>query len=294
MERKRKQRKESPFKAKSRVFNIVYFLDAKKTKSLKIPLPVLRVLAACCVICVGWSVGSVFLVNHLANQIHDLDNRLVESNAALFDYQVKFDGVYDIAYPKGDSDLYSLVSGQPGIADFEDQDDVYDADAANGKTAPSSKTLESDVALAAKPVAHKISREENSPLKSSLQPEDPSVFPNLKVGRAKVKHSKDHTTLSILIKNSAKRKVAGKVWAVAAVKEQDAEKYFVSPEPVGVDDTGIAMTPSKSKRFALRNFSSKKFKFPIPKKDREKIDHVKVGLLTKNGSYRMIKIPIGK
>ena len=91
-------------------------------------------------------------------------------------------------------------------------------------------------------MAHKTSREENSPLKSSLQPEDPSVFPNLKVGRAKVKHSKDHTTLSILIKNSAKRKVAGKVWAVAAVKEQDAEKYFVSPEPVGVDDTGIAMT----------------------------------------------------
>ena len=83
-----------------------------------------------------------FLVNHLANQIHDLDDRLVESNAALFDYQVKFDGVYDIAYPKGDSDLYSLVSGQPGIADFEDQDDVYDADAANGKTTAGSKKLQ--------------------------------------------------------------------------------------------------------------------------------------------------------
>jgi hypothetical protein len=292
MEYKRNSRKESPFKAKSRVFNIVYFLDAKKTKSLKVPLPVLRIVLACFVMCLCWTVGSVFLVDHLMDRIHELDNRLVESNAAIFDYQVKFDGVYDIAYPKGDLDLYSLVSGQPGVADFEDQDDVYDADAA--MTQAEQVAQQKKGSLSAKPVAHKIDRNENDALKSAIEPEDPKIFPSLKIGRAKIKHGNNFTVLSILIKNSAKGKVAGKVWAVATLKEQESEKYFVSPEPVGVDNTGLAMTPSKSKRFALKNFSSKKFKFRIPKKDREKLDHVKVGLLSKNGAYRTVKIPLAK
>ena len=37
-----KKPKPAPFKSKKTVLNLVYFLDAKKTRSLKIPMPVAK------------------------------------------------------------------------------------------------------------------------------------------------------------------------------------------------------------------------------------------------------------
>jgi hypothetical protein len=313
-----KKRKPAPFKAKKRVLNIVYFLDAKKTKSLKIPMPMAKGLFAFIALGVVWSVASIFVVGMLESKVSNLQDDLVESNQVIFDYQARFDGVYEAAYPSKKSNLYELVNRAPEA--IAEENIVSSADPKNSIGIKDSKERESEVklrqtvALAAKslgennPATSYNSRSgeiESSDVREEVEDQNSKserltdnkkekIFPDLKIKKARIKPGKDGTVLSILLKNQSSKKVSGYVWAVATLEENGEVKHLVSPSRVSLNENGTISDPKKSNKFALRNFSNKKFKFPIGADQISSLSHIKVGLMRNDGSIRKVKIPIKK
>ena len=309
-----KKRKKSPFKSQKRALNVVYFLDAKKTKSIKIPMPMVKLLAAGTILTLVWTVVSFFIVGALTNKVSNLSEELVELNQVIFDYQARFDGVYEAAYPNEKSKLYELVNKAPdaiaekNIVSTDGKEQTGQAD----KTEDSKKGL---VSLSAKALPNNNesgkSEEEIKKLEALAaaadklqekeaveEPEEKSseykVFPSLKIKKARLKPGKESAVLSILLKNSSSRKVSGFVWAVATLQDGEQIKYIASPSRVSIDSNGEVSNPENSKRFALRNYSNKKFTFPINSDQIDQLSHIKVGLVSPDGHTRKVRIPIKK
>lgn len=84
---------------RKRKLNLIYFVDSARTKSLAIPLLQLKILGAMLFLLVAWSIASTAAIGWLLVEKTDLAHRLQASLATVFDYESRYDGVYDIAYP---------------------------------------------------------------------------------------------------------------------------------------------------------------------------------------------------
>ena len=307
-----KKPKPAPFKSKKTVLNLVYFLDAKKTRSLKIPMPVAKGIFAFLSLGVIWGVSSIFILGFLSSKVTNLQEELVESNQVIFDYQARFDGVYEAAYPSKKSNLYELVNKAPeAIA----KENIVNGDDVSAQYENSEELLREKVALAARSLVAKNPatvynaksgeiessdvREESDevvkkPGSDSSKALKEKIFPDLKIKKARLKPEEDGTVLSILLKNQSSKKVWGYVWAVATLEENGKVKHLVAPDRVSIDENGDVSDPKLSNRFALRNFSNKKFKCPIKADQISSLSHIKVGLMRSDGSIRKVRIPINK
>lgn len=345
------RRQKAPFKAKKKVFNLVYFQDAAKTKSLKMPVAVARLLIATLLLGVVWCVGSFFVIGYLADRVSSLKEELVESNQVIFDYQVRFDGVYEAAYSNDKSNsLYALLSSSTSGANENK------AGAVSGKGLDSVVTKQSDIsteaddpssqkdkqantkkqATGSQPVslaASSLSSAESAQAKnensssnlvvstdSTLNYADPTqendgdlqpldhdavsdsfvdvaedgnpVTPPLAIKNISLKANKNSLVLSFLLKNNSRDKLSGFVWAVAAIEEDQQTAYVTAPESIQLNDFGEVIKPPRSSVFSVRNFSNKKFSFPIDEKDRDRLSRVKIGLMDQDGKIRNINIPL--
>ena len=86
-------------KRKTRFLSVIYFFDGGKTRSFKISLTVFKIALAGSALLLAWAmVGTVFLLRNLEHS-HDLSEKLHASLDAIFQYQVKYNSVFENAYP---------------------------------------------------------------------------------------------------------------------------------------------------------------------------------------------------
>lgn len=85
--------------ARKRKLNLIYFVDSARTKSLSIPLGRLKVLIALQLCLLAWSVGSIGALVWLQRGKSELRQQLADSLKTVFEYESRYDRVYEIAYP---------------------------------------------------------------------------------------------------------------------------------------------------------------------------------------------------
>ena len=80
--------------------NIIYFVDANKTRSLKVPLRSALILLFFFIIVLLWSLGSLLVLNLQAKTTHEDGKRITALLDIIFDYQCRYDHAFDRAYPQ--------------------------------------------------------------------------------------------------------------------------------------------------------------------------------------------------
>lgn len=290
-----KKSKEAPFKAQRRFLNVVYFLDAKKTRSIKVPLGIVKLVATLGALALIWSFISILILGKLTSTVGTLNDELVESNQVIFDYQARFDGVYEKSYP----DKY-IESLKPYFGmGFTDNDKTRNRDLSSGQakdvykndtpqTKSRSSTMGEDNEILSMGGNHKSVKTDDGIFNN----QGAKVFPGLKIKHPRIKYGNESAMLSILLKNSSSEKISGYVWAVAVVDDGSNKKYFTSPDRVLFDEKGVPSNIDILNKFALRNFSSKKFTFAMNQNDIENLKDIKVGLMDKKGLTRNVQIPV--
>ena len=97
---------------RTRYLNIVYFIESARSHTLRINLAHARWAAGASILVFTWAVGSIFWITALRFQITAARNRLETSLTAIFDYQIKNDKVFDLAYPPDATNGYYSESAQ--------------------------------------------------------------------------------------------------------------------------------------------------------------------------------------
>lgn len=78
--------------------NIAWFIGTSKTRFLEISTSHLKVAAVSAGVLLMWSVISLYLVYDLSHESSRLKLSLQDSLATVFDYQSRYDGIYEAAY----------------------------------------------------------------------------------------------------------------------------------------------------------------------------------------------------
>lgn len=104
--------------ARKRKLNLIYFVDSARTKSLSIPLGRLKVLIACQLFLLAWSVGSIGAIVWLLRGKIELRTQLEDSLTTIFEYESRYDRVYDIAYPADMKPDTTPIAGTGASKDF--------------------------------------------------------------------------------------------------------------------------------------------------------------------------------
>lgn len=326
------KRKPSPFKSQRKYLSVVYFLDAAKTRSVKVPYFLAKFLVAFFFLVGFWAVGSVFWIYYLNNQISVMSDELVESNQVIFDYQVRYDRVYEDAYFGGSDRVVSRdgrfsgkaneVVADPQSAAPSREDDRRKILAADAKgVEPSGTSPQISNSPTNSPVKMQVSS--TDPQTAAAAPQnalgtqssttakvDESVAAqvfqggdvagdqlDMAVKNASVDLTPEGAVLSFLLKNNSEEKVRGKIWAVAEFASKTSSgvktKYQAAPKRLNVDASGNVANISRSESFAIRNFSNKKFVFPVDEKTPfNHLKAVRIGIKSDLGVSKEVSIPV--
>lgn len=85
--------------SKNRVLNVLYFVDANKTKSFKMSLTAIYALTAALVVLVSWSGVSTWLLVDEFYTAQYRQERITQLRATIFNYQKRYDAIYERSYP---------------------------------------------------------------------------------------------------------------------------------------------------------------------------------------------------
>ena len=132
----RREKNQSPSSDRTRYLNIVYFVESARSHTIRINLRYARWAVAAGVVICGWTIGSIFWIFSLQVQTGKTRDRLATALTTIFDYQIKNEKVFDVAYPTDAtnsyySELAQLPSNNP-IAE------------SSGTSTPSSNALASN------------------------------------------------------------------------------------------------------------------------------------------------------
>ena len=313
-----------------RQLNIIYFVDSSKTRTVKIPLGrvsvVLLLLSA-----VGlWSIGSAFLLTAANADRAGLTRKLSASLATVFDYETRYDGVYDVAYPSGKTNVPSpplqarpvAAAPAPSVASAlaklpanEPSATAAEADAAAGTDGlaehpgPPAKALAAkalprarETAETAEPKAAKLGKAENVPEKSD-KPAKASIGAKgtpVIVGNPVIENGANALQVKFDLTNKSSGRTEGYIWAVASFKNDKGETIYIADPPnVGVKADGDVADVLKSSNFGIRKFKKMSFTFPVNKELNGTFTGIKIGVTDKAGANRTtynvpVEIKVGK
>ena len=102
----RREKNQSPSNERTRYLNIVYFVESARSHTIRINLLYARWAVAAGVVICGWAIGSIFWIFSLQFQADKTRDRLAIALTTIFDYQIKNEKVFDIAYPTDATNSY--------------------------------------------------------------------------------------------------------------------------------------------------------------------------------------------
>ncbi len=235
----------------------------------------LKLMLAGCGVVVFWAIFSIGLVLYGSFSRGAMANSMKTVLSALFEYQTRYDAVFEMAYPeKGAGDLSQMVPTAPAS-------DIVPADSqANPVT---------NVASTEKPLpAPTVSP---SPPPVSGAPSNPIVIERVVVDVA-------GTQLSITVDMRNKdnpTKAEGAIWMAAKLQSKDGRTHYYGwPAQVSVRADGTASAPQGAIRYSIRNFKSQQVTLDLPSSASGQLVDVKVVLKDKSGKETIHVSPVGK
>ena len=288
--------------------NVIYFIDAAKTRSFKMPLKRLKWVIALLLGIAVWSIGSAVLIFWLWTAKLDQFEDLKSTLQALFDYEMRYEQVYETAYPKSGTSLAAQSLDETKL-DSSENDPEWDEQvelSEAGVSQPTGGTQSNEATASGVTASGTAASEtatsvgENSAARDNTSsPRAAAVQPQAKVFGAiitdpSVERKAEAFDLTFVLKNVRRPdRVEGYVWAVAKFEGDDgAVRYLAQPGDVQVDQKGTILQPSQGHLFAIRSHKNKLFSFKAPDL-KGRFTNLHVGIFDKvMGEQRLAKVDI--
>jgi hypothetical protein len=310
--------------ASQRRLNIIYFIDSAKTRSISIPLGRLNLLLALIFLVFSWAFASIFVIAWFGEKQLALSTRLKSSLATIFEYQSRFDNVYELAYPPATP---SPDSGQdpapPGLRAEEYAESIPSESSHSQPTAVVGALAHSQGAALPTPetavpqesrgqsAGPGTSQLPSNPVSATSQnaqaaqvpaPGDIGESKGASVGTGDVLVTVGNTTLEKgsngvalhfeLANRSTRTRAEGYIWAIAEFVGDDGQKYFIgAPRELKLNANGDPTNPEKATYFGIKRFKKQSFNFPMVKGRSGTFKAVRIGIMDLSGegrrSYRL-------
>lgn len=240
--------------------NIIYFVDANKTRSFKISMLKIKYILLGLSVLFIWSISSIIIFTYINKNFDVQKERLSASLATIFEYQTRYDKVYERTYGET-NELVSKKNIEP---------------ATNPLQTPS-KTTEST------PHTH-TDYIYNSDLKNIVVKKSSSTWP-VDIENLNIHHSNDDIQLSFSIKNINSPKLTeGLIWAVVTVVDNNKNSIHIgSPMNLKIDEHGnVELPPINTKRYSIKYYKSENLYFPLNPKKTYQISHIRIGMINED------------
>ena len=321
MERESKQ--SSPVD-RTRYLNIVYFVESARSHTIRVNLKYARWGLGLTAIIGSWAIGSIVWILSLQVQVTQTRERLETSLTTIFDYQIKNDKVFDLAYPADATNSYysesaHLASNNPLV------------DQGQAKQDPSLPAQKSTITVAAVPAAtknaEKISEKQQG--RVSVTPSDKNLDSGkeakeaqnfataaetgtgtttskpkstdtksddfIEITAAKISKTGNKIDVVFDINNLQEEKADGYVWAVATFTNPDGTFTYVgAPQTAKLDPATGQITSAKSGyRFSIQRYKKKDFEFNTPSTKNWKLSKLTINYTDINRKNEsQINIPV--
>jgi hypothetical protein len=304
---------------RKRQLNVIYFIDSAKTRSFTVPIGRLNVMLLGLVLILAWSAVSVVLLVWTVRGRDLQSARLKAALATIFEYEVRDDGVFDLAYPPAGKngaakpeavarEKYGSPTGidlagpnaggaKPPAAAHAAQHPAAHGQA-QGKTDETKLTVEK--ASAGKTAGDKSGAgDAEAAGDDSEEQSAEETQPAVSVSNPVLEAKDTALQLRFDLTSKATSKVEGYIWAVAEFQADSGERLFIgAPGNIGVKADGEPTYPQRSALFAIRRFKQKVFSFPYLKDKSGTFVGVKIGVMERSGEGKTtysvpVKIPIG-
>ena len=262
---------------RQKLLNIIYFIDSNRTHSIKIPLRTASYLTAGLITLLVWSfVSSALLYGQLTTQSQK-DARISQLLTSIFEYQTRYDGVYEKTYPK------EQIASKKTIQDVQ---------VANVQK-PVKKTPADDKISADTP----NKKDSSGAATTKLNPKSRQVVTTPKTANIRIQNptyrtSKSKLTVSFAIQNKiSPKRAGGRIWGVATVIDQKGHiKKLTSPKGILHKKEAVPENITMAQKFSIRYYKSKSLDFKVPKNSR--ITNIDIFCYQDNSVVKIASIPI--
>ena len=244
------------FFSTQRHVNLIYFVDAAKTKTIRVSLRTASIVMMASAVVVIWAFFAGALLLRMQAKQSDLRAELSTSRSVIFEYQTLHDGVFEQAYPELNERRYSGKSAaKPTGAEV----------GIRGVTGVITDTLEK---------AKVIAREDH---KSPVSLSNPTIVPR----------DGGFELFFDLRNREAALKAEGYIWAVAAMEKLGGEHLKVTvPKTMTVSTTGEPLNTDQGQRFGIRRYSRRSFVFALPSHFEGRVLTVDIAFAGDGDKYR--------
>ena len=253
---KKPRRNQAPGNRRSHL-NVIFFIDSNRTHSLKIPIKTCYWIAGALAFTLIWSITSGFLLSGMLSSSQERNERINSLLSTIFDYQTRYDAVYETAYPRE-----TLVSDDADIPDGKP-----DAGTTTAGVSPAKQPAKQPVAVGQPPVSEKKAPRSRA---VELNPgtRNKPALKVVKVEEIRVKNSGSGLVVAFSLRNhSSPERVEGYVWGVAGWQGADGNKVRIAAPPtIRLNDAGKPVAPKKASYFRIRYYKSHVLEFKAPKK----------------------------
>ena len=233
-------------KPKPSILNIIYFIDSKQTKSLKIPLKAAGWLAGSLIIIVLWSFSSLAVLVQSYTKTGELSSKISSLKHVIFEQQVKLERVYEKTYQDHtkESDQSSAISDESSPTDHSSSN--------TASTNPVSVIKNPSQAN------EKIVAEKNSNIT-----EDSHV----KIETARIKSTQNQLELNFSIKNldSPKQKEGNVIGVAKYIGPDGSSQLITSPPGISLSGEGRPDNLKTGFRFSIKYYKERMLFFTTPK-----------------------------
>lgn len=293
-----------PRSERKRYLNVIYFIDSNRTRTLKFSIRTSYLTVGTLGLLVTWSlVASLLLVRE-----HGLNTELRSRSRSLlsviFNYQTRYDQVYEKAYPNDTAPVPVTPGGTDAAPSLTAQAEE-EGDEDDGKTShPNSAKAAAVAALAARTPTLGALANDNS----VSQPKEkiiataigrlPTGEPPIAVENFSSALHDETLTVRFSLKNTNKgNKATGMVTAQARFFENGKEGIWLATQNEGAEnmiDTGDQDDPSSDQHFNIRYYKNKVFHFATPTKRNGLFTAVKIQVKDEQGRIKEFAFPLTK
>jgi len=242
---------------RNRYLNIVYFVESARSHTIRINLRHAKYAVGAAIALAVWALSASVWILILRYDLSQIKDRLESSLSAVFEYQIKNEKVFEIAYPADSTNSYysetaQLASNNPLSDDAPEQIPQKSPE----KPEPSVAPKETTIATAKTTPPPAAPGAEESPTASNL----------ISISAARLAKTGSKMTLNFAITNSNPKKAEGYIWAIATFASTDGKNVAViAPDHAKLDKQTAAIASFKTGyRFSIQRYKDKTFEFRVP------------------------------
>ena len=239
--------------SRKRLLNVIYFVDSNRTHSIKIPLKSVAYIGITAISLLLWSFVCTSLLFSRLQIEKKKNSRISELLSTIFEYQTRYDGVYEKTYPKSHTLSISSKNAKakkpPRIV-------------SGPETLRKAKPQQSEPAVK-KPVKEALTI---NPKQIAL--EGKRTSPAINIRNKSIRILDDAVEVSFAIQNTASpTRTEGYIWGVATLLNQRGKIVRItSPDDIEHSTIGPPKNIQKAQKFSIRYYKTKSLRFAVNEK----------------------------